>query len=121
MTVPTDQSVSDVSEVRARECESSARFWAEDLGPFASEMTGRAERYATYSAVLSAITGLGVWTTLVESAKWPAVILVSLVAFLSAFVVSIPKIKGYPERAKSAASLSSRYGKARAILWTRAS
>ena len=102
--------VHHVSEGRVRECEASARFWAEELGPFANQMNEHADRYALISAALSSLTGLAVWTTLVASTEWPAVLLVSIVAFTSAFVALIPKIKGYSACAKAATALSSRYG-----------
>jgi len=69
-----------------------------------------ADNYAIISAILSAVTGLGVWSTLAASTQWPAVLVVSLVALTAAAVAVIPQIKGYGVCAEAAASLGPRYG-----------
>jgi len=99
-----------VSESRVRECEVSARFWAAEIGLYAQDMRKLADRYAIISALLSALTGLGVWSTLAASTQWPAVLVVSLVALAAAAVAVIPQVKGYGACAEAAASLGPRYG-----------
>lgn len=110
MPIGTTSNAPPVSLDRVRECEESARFWAVELGPFANRMNDLADRYALWSAGLSALTGLGVWSTLVASTLWPVVVLVSAVAVASAVVAMVPRVKGYGDRAKAAASLAPRYG-----------
>ena len=99
-----------ISESRVRECEVSARFWATEIGLYAERMRKRADRYAIISALLSTLTGLGVWSTLAASTQWPAVLVVSLVALAAAAVAVIPQVRGYGECAEAAASLGPRYG-----------
>ena len=101
-----------ISESRVRECEVSARFWATEIGPYAERMRKRADHYAIISALLSALTGLGVWSTLVTSTQWLAVLAVSLVALFAAAVSVIPQIKRYGQCAGAATSLGPRYGHA---------
>jgi hypothetical protein len=101
-----------VSEPRLQECETSASFWATEIGRYADLMRKRADNYSIASALLSALTGLGVWSTLAASTQWPVVLLVSLVALVAAAVAAIPRIKGYGECAQAAALLGPRYGHA---------
>jgi hypothetical protein len=110
--MPESATIGAVSEERVLECKASARFWATHLGPYADEMDRRGDAYAIAASVLSAITGLAVWTTLSKSTEMAAVVVVSLVAFSSAVVGQIPKIKGYSECAKTSRELSSAYGDA---------
>jgi hypothetical protein len=99
-----------VSETRVKECEVSARFWASEIGSYAQHMRELADRYAIVSALLSTLTGLGVWSILAASNRWPAVLAVSLVALAAAAVALIPKNKGFGACAEAAASLEPRYG-----------
>jgi hypothetical protein len=104
-----DAPIQPVSESRIEECKVSAKFWASEIELYAERMRGRADRYAVISALLSALTGLGVWSTLATSTQWPAVFAVSLVALIAAAVAIIPQIKGYGKCAEIAASLGPRY------------
>jgi hypothetical protein len=105
-----DAATQPVSESRARECEESARFWTTAIGPYAHRMRKRADNYAITAALLSTLTGLGVWSTLAASTRWPAVLAVSIVALIAAAVTVIPQIKGYAACAEAAAALGPRYG-----------
>jgi len=105
-----DPATQPVSESRARECEESARFWTTAIGPYAHRMRKRADNYAIIAALLSTLTGLGVWSTLAASTQWPAVLAVSIVALIAAAVTVVPQIKGYAACAEAVAGLGPRYG-----------
>jgi hypothetical protein len=72
-------------------------------------MRRRADRYAITAALLSTLTGLGVWSTLAASTDWWAVLIVSIVALAAAVAAIVPKAKGYVECAAVAAALAPRY------------
>jgi hypothetical protein len=99
-----------ISESRVQECLESARFWATEIGPYAHRMRVRADTLALIAAGLSAVTGLGIWSTVTASTWWPAVVVVSLVSLTSAVVAAVPKIMKYGECAEAAAPLGPRYG-----------
>jgi hypothetical protein len=99
-----------VSKKSIKECQFSAQFWAENIGLYADHVRRISQRFAIGSAVLSALTGLGVWSVLAASTQWPAVLAVSLVSLVSSALAIIPKIIKYEECAKAAASLTSSYG-----------
>jgi hypothetical protein len=99
-----------ISESRLMECEISARFWAAEIGKYAQRMRKRADSFALLSALLSTLTGLGVWTTLASSTHWLAVLAVSVVALAAATSSLIPQIYGYGKCADAASALGPRYG-----------
>jgi hypothetical protein len=99
-----------VSESRVQECEVSARFWATKILLYAQHMRALSDRYAIFAAILSAVTGLGVWTTLAASTQWLPVLVVSLVSLAAAAVAIIPQVKGYGTCAEAATALGPRYG-----------
>src|SRR6056297_3085485 len=106
----TQQLVGPISEGRILDCIESAYFWASRLPRYAGKMRRRADNYAIASTILSTITALGIWSTFASSSSWPAILAVSLVAIISAFVVQVPKIRGYAKCAEDSANLGSRYG-----------
>lgn len=99
-----------ISKSRVQECLESARFWATEIGPYAHRMRVRADTFALIAAGLSAVTGLGIWSTVKASTWWPAVVVVSLVSLTSAVVAAVPRIMKYGECAEAAAPLGPRYG-----------
>jgi len=97
---------------RVVRCRESADFWADELGIYAGEIRARADLWSWVSVGCSALTGLGVWTTLAASTAWPAVLALSVVAFVAAVAGAAPKVGQYEETAKTAAALAPRYGQA---------
>jgi hypothetical protein len=101
-----------VTKKDVEECEFSAQFWASELGVFAERMRGRSRLLSILSGGLSALAGLGVWSTLSASSDWLAVFLVSLVSFLTTFLVIIQQTMKYGECAGAAENLPSLYANA---------
>ncbi len=99
-----------VSLERVQRCLESADFWEEQLGKYGMDARARADRWSWISVGGSTLTGLAVWSTLAASTAWPAVLIVSVVAFVSALAGAAPKIGRYEDTAKDAAALASRYG-----------
>ena len=91
-------------------------FWSENIGLYADKKRSAATIFAVIAAVLSGITGLGVWATLTESVRLYAVIAVSLVGFATVFAAAVLKYGGYAESAAAAAPLTSEYGHVRGEL-----
>lgn len=88
----------------------SALFWSERLGGYGSEMARRANRFALAAALLSALTGAAVWTTLSESQGVVAQLVVTAMAVASAGLAMWPSAAGYAECSKQSAALASDYG-----------
>jgi len=93
------------------ECLESAKYWTAVLPKYANDMQARADRWAVTSGVLSAVAGLSVWATLLQSAWWWAQILVAVVSLLSAIAALVPRVKNFGEMAGHARQLSSAYGR----------
>lgn len=101
----------NISQQRLMECIDSARFWANHLNSYSDKMQTLADRYAITASLISTITGLAAWGTIVASPKLWAQVLVGVMAFAAAVVAVIPKVRGYSECAVKAAPLSTEYGK----------
>jgi hypothetical protein len=99
-----------VTDNRLAECLASARFWERELGTYAEQTRSRANLWSWVSIICSSLTGLAVWSTLAASVKWPAVLLVSIVAFVAAIAAAAPKVGKYDETSKAAANLQTEYG-----------
>jgi hypothetical protein len=99
----------DVSKSRVEECLDSAKFWTDEIGGYGQRMRERADFYAILSAILSAVTSLGVWSTVAASTRPIAIVAVSSIGVLAAVVAIIPTIKGYGGCAEKAAALAPEY------------
>jgi hypothetical protein len=100
-----------ISEERLIECRASARLWASHLKEYSDKMQDHADRYTITATLISTITGLTAWGTIAASPRLWAQALVGLMAFATAAVAVIPKVKGYGDRALELASPASQYGK----------
>lgn len=89
--------------------EHSALFWSQHLGRYSGTMRGRVDGFALAAAVVSAVTGAAVWTTVSSlSGVWPQV-LVTAVAVTSTIFALVPKQLNYGDAADRASGLSVRY------------
>jgi hypothetical protein len=99
-----------VTVERVARCLKSAERCHLVLGQVAREAQTTTTRWVWTGVTCSAIVTLGVWPTIAASTAWPAIAGVSLVAFISALAAAIPKVLGYDDTAREAASLQSSYG-----------
>ena len=90
--------------------EHSAEFWSQNLGLWSAKMRARADAFAIGAAILSAMTGGAVWTTLSDSTQIWAQVGVTAMAVAAAVAASVPKLRGYGDCAAQAADLAGRYG-----------
>lgn len=111
MTIgPSQHELVPVTVERVARCLKSAQRCHRVLGQVAREAQTISTRWVWTGVGCSAIVTLGVWPTIAASTAWPAVAGVSLVAFVSALAAAIPKVLGYDDTAREAASLQSAYG-----------
>jgi hypothetical protein len=107
---PSQQSLIPVTVQRVWRCLKSAQRCHRVLGEIAREAQTTSTRWVWTGVACGAIVTLGVWPTIAASTAWPAIAAVSLVAFVSALAAAIPRVLGYDETAREAASLQSAYG-----------
>ncbi len=107
---PSQHQLVPVTVERVARCLRSAELCHRVLGEVAQEAQTTSKRWVWTGVACSAIVTLGVWPTIAASSAWPAIAAVSLVAFVSALAAAIPKLLGYDETAREAASLQSAYG-----------
>jgi len=106
------QTTAHPTVTRLRDCQDSAKFWAENLGLYADEMASLADRYAIGAALISVVTGVAAWGTIAASTAWWGQAAVGVMAFTAAVVAIVPMTRGYGECAKAAAPLVTLYGNA---------
>ncbi|PWI17951.1 hypothetical protein DI272_30185 [Streptomyces sp. Act143] len=97
MTMEAEQPTRRISPDTLAECEDSARFWGDELGPYGAQLQRRADYFAVASTMLSTLVGLSVWPLLTASTAWWAQAIVSLVALSAAFASAVPKYRNYAE------------------------
>jgi hypothetical protein len=107
---PLQHQLVPVTVERVVRCLRSAELCHRVLGEVAQEAQTTSKRWVWTGVACSAIVTLGVWPTIAASSAWPAIAAVSLVAFVSALAAAVPRLLGYDETAKEAASLQSAYG-----------
>lgn len=90
-------------------CRFSAAFWARELPKWGADLQQEANRAAVLSAVLSAVTGLAVWTTLSQSTQPFAQAVVCVVAFATALLTSLPKIFKWDDKIKAIPGIVGNY------------
>lgn len=91
--------------------EKSCVYWSEHLSSYGAKMRSRSDSYAVAAAVISAITGAAIWTTVSHSTEIWAQLIVTAMAVAAAIAALMPKLKGYSDCATNAPSLASKYGR----------
>jgi hypothetical protein len=107
---PSQPELVPVTLERVQRCLKSAERCHRVLGQVAREAQATSTKWVWTGVTCGAIVGLGVWPTIAASSAWPAITAVSLVALVSALAGAIPRVLGYDETAREAASLQSAYG-----------
>jgi len=107
---PLQHELIPVTVQRVTRCLKSAEQCHRVLGEVAREAQTTSTRWVWAGITCGAIVTLGIWPTVATSTAWPAIAAVSLVAFVSALAAAVPKVLGYDDTAREAASLQSAYG-----------
>jgi hypothetical protein len=111
MTAPPITSATlPVTKERVRECLKSATFWAEKLPLQADHFQHKADTWAIASGMLSVLTSLTIWVTLIESSTWYAQAIATAAAILAGAASLVPRIEKFGERSGEARALGTRYG-----------
>jgi hypothetical protein len=106
----TRTEVPPVTAERVSECFKSAVFWADRLPRYANWMQRRADFWAVFAGIVTAVTGLAIWPVLGDSPSTTDKLIVSAGALLGALCALVPRVMNYGERAGAARELTSRYG-----------
>ncbi|MCX4987132.1 hypothetical protein [Streptomyces sp. NBC_00572] len=75
-----------------------------------SKLVRKIRRYSAASAIVSAVTGLGVWPVISQSPQLVAQVVVSVVSFISAALIALPTALGMREQLERMISLSEECG-----------
>ena len=102
----------DVSETTLLADIISAEYWTTHINLYSEKMQELADGYGIAASLISTITGLAAWMTIVTSPAWWAQFLVGLMAFAAAAVAIIPRVRHYSECAAAAAPLATGYADA---------
>jgi hypothetical protein len=100
-----------VSHENLQECLDSSAYWVRLLPEYANDMQHKADRWAIAAGVVSAITSLGVWSTLSNMTTWWSQGIVAVASLIAGVCALIPRVKNYGEMAGHARELTARYGK----------
>lgn len=96
------------------DCAASAKYWMKVLPDWTREQNKRANYFEISSALLAALTGAGLWLTVIagSTAIWAQAV-AGIAALVAAALEVIPKTLHYRDHALGAAPLPAEYGAAK--------